>query len=728
MKMGGRILKAAAVALFALAFYSFYLKYVPLIPGFQALFLPVGLLTAVVTAAKPRSGALVFLASFPLVNNWPYFFGVQQSTPHAPAALVLALFFFFGIFLRVFLISFRRIDRTPSGSRIGLRRPKDARGDNFVFGPMRLAALLIAVSAALTAWKWTHFYPLRADGLYDFVTNVNGVTAGGAQMSTLFGALSYLCGFALFVIFLPLFKERKARGAAASALGASLLVSVLFGLVQHFADPGLGNTAFWEYLGQVNATFKDPNAFGAVLAGLSPFFLGAAFHFRGAGRILFGTVFGLSLAVFPFIGARSALLGLVGALAVFSILAGRDAVASGKARGEKPKKPFSRLVRWGTAVVLAGVAVAGIAGVFSKTRLFHRISNSLRGMTSEGGLVNLSPERYFLWKEAVRMTLEYPLNGVGIGAFIIELPNSYARDKAKYPEGFEGWRRNDSAENYFLQAAAELGLPGLAAIAALFWAIGREIRRAIRRRGDLGPERFLLFGATAGLAAFGLNMLFHSYSGSFETQFAFWVLAAFVVSIGRTTPDGGGDAESGSGERVAVSKDGVRPKPAAVALVAGVFLYAGAVLWNQSHALSLAERTKEFGWGQEFGLYQPEKTGDGRPFHWTRKEAGISIKIAGPVIRIPVMASHPDIARNPVRVEIVLVRDMFRSKKNLREIILKDGSWTTIEARVSEYLGQEAMVLIKVGRTWNPKKATGVPDPRNLGVALGEITFPLSSR
>ena len=57
MKTGGRVLKAAAVVLFALAFYSFYLKYVPLIPGFQALFLPVGLLTAVVTAAKPRAGA-----------------------------------------------------------------------------------------------------------------------------------------------------------------------------------------------------------------------------------------------------------------------------------------------------------------------------------------------------------------------------------------------------------------------------------------------------------------------------------------------------------------------------------------------------------------------------------------------------------------------------------------------------------------------------------------------
>jgi len=32
-------------------------------------------------------------------------------------------------------------------------------------------------------------------------------------------------------------------------------------------------------------------------------------------------------------------------------------------------------------------------------------------------------------------------------------------------------------------------------------------------------------------------------------------------------------------------------------------------------------------------------------------------------------------------------------------------------------------LLIKVSRTWRPLKVLGTPDPRNLGVAVGKITF-----
>jgi hypothetical protein len=40
-----------------------------------------------------------------------------------------------------------------------------------------------------------------------------------------------------------------------------------------------------------------------------------------------------------------------------------------------------------------------------------------------------------------------------------------------------------------------------------------------------------------------------------------------------------------------------------------------------------------------------------------------------------------------------------------------------------EEVGRNAILLLKVDRTWVPKKALGVPDPRCLGVALGSIYF-----
>ncbi|MBM3310862.1 MAG: O-antigen ligase family protein, partial [Candidatus Aminicenantes bacterium] len=611
-------------AVYAFAFGAFYLKYVPLIPGFQGIFLPVGLLLAGLTALKPAAGALAFLGAFPLVSHWPYFFGVEQSTPHAPAAAVLALFLFFGWLLRGALASW--------ASRQAAGPPVDVVPDG-VLGPLRAAAAAVAVSAVFTFWKWTHFFPLRANGFYELTANVNGVSAGGARMSTVFAALSYLAGFALFAFLRPVFRDRRGRAAAASVLGASLLAASAFGLFQAAVDPSLGNTRFWTVLKQINATFKDPNAFAAVITGLWPFFLGAALAFGRGRRALFGGALALSLAVFPFIGVRSALLGLGAAVAAGAVFwffdreRGRRAPKKDTA-GDRTdaKRASKRPFAWAAGAVLGLLAVAAGFGLLSGSRLFERMKAGLGRASTGGGIVGLSPERYFLWREAVRMMADYPLTGVGMGGYVIEVPNYYERDRTEYPAGFEGWRRVDSAENYFLQAGAEMGLPGLAAVGLLFAAVGREAGRGFKRRGRLGRDRFLLYGASAGLLSLAFNMLFHSYLASFETQFVFWTLAAFVSAVGRG--DGGqDDGRDGGPRRRSFGRKAVR-----AAVVGGLLAYAGAAAWAQFHSLSIADKTREFGLQHEFGLYPPERTEDGRPFHWTRKEAGVTVRVGGPVM------------------------------------------------------------------------------------------------
>ena len=97
--------------------------------------------------------------------------------------------------------------------------------------------------------------------------------------------------------------------------------------------------------------------------------------------------------------------------------------------------------------------------------------------------------------------------------------------------------------------------------------------------------------------------------------------------------------------------------------------------------------------------------------------------IKEPVIQIPLLATHPDIRTNPVKVKIFLVKDLFKQKILLDEFYLKKKQWSTRKYVVSERLGQEVILLFKVNRTWNPKKILGHPDPRDLGLAIGEIVF-----
>jgi hypothetical protein len=93
-------------------------------------------------------------------------------------------------------------------------------------------------------------------------------------------------------------------------------------------------------------------------------------------------------------------------------------------------------------------------------------------------------------------------------------------------------------------------------------------------------------------------------------------------------------------------------------------------------------------------------------------------------LNIPLQASHPDVQQRPVRVKMYLVKRLFKEKRLLGEIWIRDTNWKTYEFTVSpEEIGRNAILLLKVDRTWSPKRALGVPDPRRLGVALGPIVF-----
>ncbi len=672
----------ASVALGAY-FAFFYFKYVPLVPGFQVLVLASGLTVLVLAALRPEAGTLAFLFAFPLCNALPYFFRIDESIPHAPASLVLFLFFALG----------RRTGRSFG--------PRPPRPPSNPLGPaMRFFAGLVILSAAISLWRFAGFIPFAADRLYEFPVNVNGVSAGGARMSVVFAALNILSGMGFYVLLRPLMRDARFRMKAVSAMAAALLAASAAGLIQKLVDPGLGNTAFWVKMGQINGTFKDPNAFATVLSLFIPL-LAAAF-FRGAGRrrLFFGAAALASLAIFPFIGARSPLLGL-GAGLIWVLAA---AAAEWRRSGGTLGKPALA----GMVVVLAAAVGLG-AFAAQRTRLFERLAANVSTLVQGGGLIGISPERYFLWREALAMASDHPISGVGMGAYIVELPNYYAADASASKPALEGWKRNDSAENLPLQIGAELGVIGLIGFLWLLGAIAGLGRRVLAREGDdpgsRSPDKLLFVAAAAGLLSFGLNALFHSYIGSFETAYAFWFLAAFVAS-------GAGPSMAQAGRK--------RRWPAYAAI--GLILFAAVLLRDAGRSLSPGERWKMYSIPPAFGLYKAEKTADGREFNWTREYGALPVPPGAERIVVPIHAAHPDIAARPVDVEFTLVDGFFRARHRLGAVRLRDETWRTLAYELPDRFGPESFVLVTVSRTWIPLEVTGAPDTCRLGVAVGKIS------
>ena len=691
-----RVSRSILILVFLAGLAFFYYKYVPLVKAYQLALVPILAAIAFLAWLSPRAGTLLFIFLFPLVNNLPYFFGIHEPIPQAPAALVLFLFYFLGYLLR------------------GKSRDEDGPIEGAMLKPIALFLIVVGVSALITFLRYANFFPFLNSNIYELAVNRQGVRAGGAIMSVVLQALNYFSGCAFFLIASRLLRSKEFLRKALLALGCASLLSLAFAAFQRFGHLATGNNPASIGLGLINGTFKDALSFGAYLSMAVPLFMGVFLAFRnGLLKVVSALVVVFSLAVIVFTGSKSGIIGLAASLLLFFILGlrlGFPAIRRPAVFGS------AKSFRAAAAVILIG------AVLFSLLFVVPRLKNSNIVRRFENSKDMLGIRLALLWKPALHMMAAYPFTGVGLGGFIIEVV--YYSEAYDNPETLP-----ESAENYVLQVGSELGLIGLALVAWILWEILRRVRKGLSRKAAAAGARFLMIGAVSGGLAFVIDAQAHSFIGSYEIKYAFWLLMALIFAATYAhIPPAGESAESAATEPAApaAEKRGRKTRldrrfiPMAAALLV---VYGAIHLWNSTHSLSLRSRAERFDISREFGLDKPEKTADGREFRWTREYGGIPFKIEKPDFTIPLSAAHPDIQKKPVKVKIYLVQDFFKRKRLLKEITLTRSVWQDVALSASGEVGREAVLLVTVSRTWNPRKMTGVPDARNLGVAVGKIEF-----
>jgi len=154
---------------------------------------------------------------------------------------------------------------------------------------------------------------------------------------------------------------------------------------------------------------------------------------------------------------------------------------------------------------------------------------ALRGMPAGalGGSEILDPStiafRRRVWHYALMLVGDFPLTGVGMGGFNVALHDLYGYSAFAQP----------SAHSLYLQAALDLGLPGLAALLAL---IGTAAWRAVvglRRMRVVGDRLWpLAAGAIACLAAVLAQGLIDITVWSTRGGFMLWWLLALLYALG----------------------------------------------------------------------------------------------------------------------------------------------------------------------------------------------------
>lgn len=666
-----------ATACFCVGCYFFYIKYVPLVKDFQGILIPLLGLTVLLTSYSLRRGILLFVFLFPLVNSLPYFFGIDQNIPHAPVALVLFLAFFLGWLI------------------YHLTHPRMAVRLGFPIGSLNLLFFVILVSSLITGLRFVNFFPILSHGLHEVFVNVNGVRAGGGVMSVLFSGLNYLSAFGFFAIVFGAIDSDSYLRKMLTVLLASVSISLLFSLGQIFYSSELGNTSFWIKLNQINSTFKDPNSFGCFLSAGFVLLLGIFFSFRGRWRIWAAASGAMLLFVFPFVGSRSAFLGLVGSCLVFMGFI----VIRSKYNARKKMVLSFTLASVLIAALLLPLLISKNVSVYK--RFAENIEVSLRKGVDMHGWGPVLTGKPVLWATGVRMGFDYPLTGCGVGAYIIELPNYLQRKGLLYVS-------TDSAENYFLQYGAELGLIGLGALLWVFWELFKRTRRALKNN-NANSNEYLVFAIISAILAIFINLFFHSYIGSFEVKFLFWLLIALILFL--------------SGEKDAPVKTPRFNAKFRVLTLTVVLLYGSVHFYNSVRGLSITSFTKEFDIKQDFGLYQTEVDHRGFFFQWAKKTAGISLNRLGGSLVVPVGAAHPDLEQNPLKINIFLADKYFNRRALLTNVVFRQKGWMDVACEIPELNSDTVNLLFESARAWRPSKHGISHDPRELAIELGRPWF-----
>ncbi len=289
----------------------------------------------------------------------------------------------------------------------------------------------------------------------------------------------------------------RLRAAAAAAAVGGLALGIFGALGTHWPAklPGLG-----ALLGQVPAWFDtlsreaggfNANVVGAALAFFVPLqgaLLGWAWRAGPRGP----RGWALRAALAALLAATGALLALTQSRGAIAAALGGLAVVAWLALGRRLQ------------VALAGLAVAGVVvlAVVGPQTVSETLAARYGTEFSLTDLRASAGDRLTIWSHALFGVEDFPFTGMGVGTFRTILPVLYPIGEATQllPGRAALQHGIDHAHNQLLQAALDLGLPGLVAWLAL--ALGAAaLAVQARRRAPDAFTRALATGLGAALLA-----------------------------------------------------------------------------------------------------------------------------------------------------------------------------------------------------------------------------------
>ncbi|HEV8447197.1 MAG TPA: O-antigen ligase family protein, partial [Gemmatimonadaceae bacterium] len=172
----------------------------------------------------------------------------------------------------------------------------------------------------------------------------------------------------------------------------------------------------------------------------------------------------------------------------------------------------------------AAIATLVVLGVLAVV-LHARLAPLLNEQVGSGVAADV-PSRMEMWSRAVRIIGDFPITGIGMNTFRRIMP-------AMYPVFLTPPEVDVAhAHNHLLQAALDLGLPGLVAYLAVWFGAASLLARTWRVAPDAWL-RWIAGGTAAGMIAYFAFGTVDAIALGAKVGVFFWIALALIVSLHR---------------------------------------------------------------------------------------------------------------------------------------------------------------------------------------------------
>lgn len=680
---GGRV---AVVVVALLANACLYLQHAPGNAFYLAIIALVSLIICVGMAFDARRAVIAFTFLAPLLGSFHQYLGVDDNPPLM--YLILPLVAGYNLWLTR-----------------DVAQPWKASSTRWLGGALICFAVVSVLSGAIAIVRFWSGSPSAPFEIHNYIVSAQtsrhflADAARASRYITQF-TLNYASFAFLFLIYRRLIDGPGQRRRLVCALATGVMLASIVGVIQITTGALISVNEFWIAIDRViNATFDDPNTMGLFLGFTLPVVIAAALGARGVWRgvWLVSTIPGLVCLIYS--GSRSGVLCFIVALVLFAWLARRT--HDEKPAGVEPRSKARRLVPVAVALgVIVLVAVGGffaVRGYEGNNPLLRRLSADAQALDGGDGVSTVViRSRGLFWREAAHMTRDFPLAGVGVGAYVSQLYNYYVLDDVPKEDRFI-----DAAGSVFFHMAAELGLPGLVMVTLILVGV---IAMLLRARGDLRgsmsrADHLVYVGGAASVTAMIASMAFGMHTLFFSIAIVFWGL---IGASARTIDD------IGAPEPLWAN----RWSTLLCALLGAVIVVASVAYGFGG--LNTESMRRRVGWAGYYGMGQPEYAPDEDErgwLMWLERRAGIAIPADYPVIGLRVRAPHPDVVERPVSVRVTCDGAL------LDIIDLTSNETVEIPYALPIRVGKEFWLRFEASRDWSPSD-DGHADTRRFGLAF----------